>query len=181
MKESSREQSAERVQLCTTINGVEVACEVDAAESLMDLVRGRGLTGTHSGCEHGVCGACTVLVDDRPVRACIVLAAQVQGRTVETIESVGGPDDPSRLQRAFSACSGLQCGFCTPGFIMLATGLLRENPCPSEHEIVEAVSSNLCRCTGYASIVQSIASVVEADPDAGAPARPPSRERTHEA
>lgn len=141
------------------VNGEPTAVSVEPSQSLMDFLRERGCTGVHSGCEHGVCGACTVLMEGQPVRSCIVLAVQADGCAVETVESLGSEDEPHPLQVAFSQRSGLQCGFCTPGFLMLANGLLRENPKPDECEIREALSSNLCRCTGYESIVQAVQDV----------------------
>lgn len=138
------------------LNGAAASRVVDAATSLMDLLREAGCRSVHSGCEHGVCGACTVLVDDEPVRSCIVLAAQVDGCSVHTVEGIGTPELPSRLQLAFSRHGALQCGFCTPGFLMLATGLLQANPRPTDDDIDEVVSSNLCRCTGYAAIRHAI-------------------------
>lgn len=145
-----------RLTVTYGINGKVSAREIDPSESLLDDLRARGLTGAHAGCEHGVCGACTVLVDGEPVRSCIVLSVQVEGAEVETVEGLGTVDRPSDLQRAFSRCRGLQCGFCTPGFLMLATALLRRDPAPDREAIREEVSSNLCRCTGYHSIVEAI-------------------------
>ncbi|WP_238993374.1 (2Fe-2S)-binding protein [Nocardioides caldifontis] len=148
-----------RLTVSYGINGKVSAREIDPSESLLDDLRARGFTGAHAGCEHGVCGACTVLVDGEPVRSCIVLSVQVQGAAVETVEGLGTVDRPSDLQQAFSQCRGLQCGFCTPGFLMLATALLRRDPTPDHEAIREAVSSNLCRCTGYHSIVEAIGRV----------------------
>jgi carbon-monoxide dehydrogenase small subunit len=130
---------------------------------LSDYLRAElGLTGTHVGCEHGVCGCCTVLLDGRPVRSCLMLAVQAEGHDVTTIEGLapgGGPLHP--VQRAFHECHGLQCGFCTPGFVLAVTGLLAENPAPSAREIDEGISGNLCRCTGYASIRRSVRRAAE--------------------
>ena len=124
---------------------------------LSDFLRGRlGLTGTHVGCEHGVCGACTVLVDGRTARACLMLAAQCEGARVTTIEGLTPSDGLSPLQMAFSECGGLQCGFCTPGMIVTAHELLAENPRPTREEIREALSGNLCMCTGYVNIVRAV-------------------------
>jgi carbon-monoxide dehydrogenase small subunit len=138
------------------INGTETRDRVEPAMSLMDFVRDCGLTGTHAACEHGVCGACTVLLDGDPVRSCIVLAVQADGGHVETVEGLGDAENPHALQVAFSRCGGLQCGFCTPGFLMLSAGFLRQNPCPTDEELRDALSSNLCRCTGYDSIVKAV-------------------------
>jgi len=116
-----------------------------------------GLTGTHVGCEHGVCGACTVLLDGEPVRSCILLAVQADGHEVTTVEGLApGPETLNTLQEAFWECHGLQCGFCTPGFLMTLVPFLEENPDPTELEIRQALSGNLCRCTGYQHIVDSV-------------------------
>lgn len=141
------------------VNGQPVASAAEPRITLLDFLRDAGLTGSHAGCEHGVCGACTVLVDDKPVRACLVLAVQAEGHAVETVEGLGTPEEPHPLQVAFSREEALQCGFCTPGFLMLAAGLLRDNPSPSSAEIRDALSSNLCRCTGYRGIVRAVESV----------------------
>lgn len=143
-------------QVSYTVNGAANSREVQASESLLDDLRARGFTGVHAGCEHGVCGACTVLVDGEPVRSCLVLSVQAEDSEVETVEGLGTPDEPSELQLQFSQCRGLQCGFCTPGFLMLAAALLRRDPAPDEETIREQVSSNVCRCTGYHSIVEAI-------------------------
>ncbi|MEV4015942.1 (2Fe-2S)-binding protein [Nonomuraea angiospora] len=130
---------------------------IESRYTLVDVLRHHlGLTGTHVGCEHGVCGACTVLLDGAPVRACLIFAAQAEGRDIRTVESLSHGGELNDLQRAFSACHGLQCGFCTPGFLMLAEGFLAERPGATREEIREVVSSNLCRCTGYQSIVDAI-------------------------
>jgi 2-furoyl-CoA dehydrogenase 2Fe-2S iron sulfur subunit len=141
------------------LNGASVEETVEARLTLLDFVRGQGATGTHASCEHGVCGACTVLMDGQPVRACLVLAVQAHGHSVDTVESLGGASRPDPLQRAFSEERALQCGFCTPGFLMLARGLLLERPGASTAEIREALSSNLCRCTGYEAIVRAVEKV----------------------
>lgn len=141
------------------VNGQPLASSTEPRVSLLDFLRAEGLTGTHAGCEHGVCGACTVLLDGQPVRSCLVLAVQAAGHDVETVEGLGTPEAPHPLQVAFSREEALQCGFCTPGFLMLTVGLLRENPDPSSAEIRDALSANLCRCTGYAGIVRAVESV----------------------
>jgi carbon-monoxide dehydrogenase small subunit len=121
------------------------------------------LTGTHLGCEHGVCGACTVLVDGAAVRACLVFAVQVDGARITTIEGIGSPDGGlSAVQAAFRDCHGLQCGFCTPGFVVSATAFLRDHPNPTDREIREALSGNLCRCTGYQGIVDAVRRAADA-------------------
>jgi carbon-monoxide dehydrogenase small subunit len=141
-----------------TVNGERRREVVEARITLADYLRERcALTGTHLGCEHGVCGACTVLVDGEAVRACLMFAVQADGADVTTIEGLGGPDGAlSAVQDAFRAEHGLQCGFCTPGFVVSVTALLRENPHPSEAEIREGLSGNLCRCTGYQGIVRAV-------------------------
>lgn len=146
------------------VNGVSHELAVDARHSLADVLRDDlGLTGTHVGCEHGICGACTVLLDGVPVRSCLVLAPQADDCEIETVEGLAPSGELSALQEAFSEHHGLQCGFCTPGFLMLATGLLRESPHPTEAELRDALSSNLCRCTGYAGIVEAVRSVPPAN------------------
>ena len=137
-----------------SVNGEEVHRVVEARRSLAgeDL----GLTGTHVGCEHGVCGACTVLVDGRSARSCLYFAAQLDGARVTTIEGLTPEDGPSPLQQAFRACHALQCGFCTPGMIVAATELLAGQPMPSSDDIRDALAGNLCMCTGYVSIVRAV-------------------------
>ena len=131
---------------------------VDVRRTLADFLREEcALTGTHLGCEHGVCGACTVLLDGEAVRSCLLFAVQADGAEVTTIEGLGGPDGAlSPVQDAFREEHGLQCGFCTPGFVVSVTALLAENPRPSEPEIREALSGNLCRCTGYQGIIRAV-------------------------
>jgi carbon-monoxide dehydrogenase small subunit len=145
------------------VNGVEQPDAVDARRLLSDYLRhDLGLTGTHVGCEHGVCGCCTVLLDGRPVRSCLLLAVQVRGRELTTVEGLapdGAPLHP--VQEAFKECHGLQCGFCTPGFLLVATAFLRDHPEPTDTEIEEAISGNLCRCTGYANIRRSVRRAAE--------------------
>jgi carbon-monoxide dehydrogenase small subunit len=140
--------------LSVTVNGTKVRAEVEDRTSLADCLRhGQRLTGTHLGCEHGVCGACTVLVDGRTARSCLMLAAQAEGREVCTVESLGTPESLHPLQQAFWDHHGLQCGFCTSGILMTLVELLRENPSPDEATVRAALSGNLCRCTGYQNIV----------------------------
>ncbi|ATY11751.1 (2Fe-2S)-binding protein [Amycolatopsis sp. AA4] len=140
-----------------TVNGEEHELLVEPRWTLLDVLRHNvGLTGTHVGCEHGVCGACTILVDGEPVRACLMYAVQAEGCAIRTVEDLGTPEEPNDLQQAFSEHHGLQCGFCTPGFLMLAEGFLAQEPSPTRDEIRETVSSNLCRCTGYQTIVDAI-------------------------
>jgi len=139
-----------------TLNGEAAALEAGVRWTLADAIRAHGLTGTHVGCEHGVCGACTVLVDGEPVRACLVLALQAAGRRVVTVEALGGPGSLHPVQEAFADAGAVQCGFCTPGFVVAAVDLLRRIPDPSDDEIREALSGNLCRCTGYAKIFDAV-------------------------
>jgi carbon-monoxide dehydrogenase small subunit len=140
------------------VNGSQREAFVEPRRSLADLLReDLSLTGTHVGCEQGICGACTVLVDGESTRSCLMLAVQANGRSVETVESLAGPDGGLHpIQQAYSDCHGLQCGFCTPGFLMRTKELLEENPEPTRAEIREGIAGYLCRCTGYESIVQSI-------------------------
>jgi carbon-monoxide dehydrogenase small subunit len=139
-------------------NGARRRGTVDSRRSLADFLRDElGLTGTHVACEHGVCGACTVIVDGEPVRSCLMLAVQARGSTVMTIEGLAdGANELHPLQRAFLETHAFQCGFCTPGFVLSAFALLRERPRPTEAEVREALSGNLCRCTGYESIVRGV-------------------------
>ena len=141
-----------------TVNGVRRRATVAPRLTLADYLRdGLGLTGTHLGCEHGACGACSVLLDGDAVRACLVFAVQADGAEVTTIEGIGGPDgELSPVQAAFRDHHGLQCGFCTPGFVVSATALLRDNPTPTDEEIREGLSGNLCRCTGYQGILNAV-------------------------
>lgn len=137
-----------------TVNGESIAAQVETRVHLADFLRqDAGLTGTHLGCEHGVCGSCTVIVDGEAVRSCLMLAVQADGKSVTTVEGLADQDGMSPVQRAFQDNHGLQCGFCTPGMVMSLTAYLRENPDPDEREIREAISGNMCRCTGYQGIV----------------------------
>jgi carbon-monoxide dehydrogenase small subunit len=141
-----------------SVNGEHRQDALEPRLTLADYVRERcGLTGTHLGCEHGVCGACTVLVDDQAVRSCLVFAVQADGRDVTTIEGLRGPDgELTTVQAAFRDHHGLQCGFCTPGFVVSVTAFLRDNPQPTADQILEALSGNLCRCTGYQGIIAAV-------------------------
>lgn len=145
-------------QVTIAVNGVSRSCPVEPRELLSDVLRHElGLTGTHVGCEHGVCGACTVLLDGEPVRACLLFGVQADGCAVTTVEGLAA--DPSRLhplQEAFRDAHGLQCGFCTPGILMTLVPFLAENPDPTESEVRHAISGNLCRCTGYQHIVDAV-------------------------
>jgi aerobic carbon-monoxide dehydrogenase small subunit len=140
-----------------TVNGKPVEADVEPTTLLVDLVRSRlALTGTHVGCDTAQCGACTVLLDGRAVKSCSMLALQVQGRSVTTVEGLAANGQMHPLQEAFMACHGLQCGFCTPGMMMAAAGLLATNPKPTEEQVKEALDGNLCRCTGYTNIVAAV-------------------------
>jgi carbon-monoxide dehydrogenase small subunit len=141
-----------------SVNGQRRQALVEPRMTLADVLRERfHLTGTHLGCEHGVCGACTVLVDGEAVRSCLVFGVQVDGADVTTVEGIAGPDgELSPVQAALRDCHGLQCGFCTPGFVMSITAFLRENQDPGDDEIRQALSGNLCRCTGYQGILRAV-------------------------
>jgi len=155
MRRVNRDQ---RIRINLTLNGRKVAAEAEPRVLLSDFLRqALGATGTHVGCEHGVCGCCTVLIDGTASRSCLTLAVQVEGREVRTVESLAGADGKlNALQRAFQNNHALQCGFCTPGILMSFTDYLAKNPKPSEAEIREVLSGHLCRCTGYAGIVAAI-------------------------
>jgi carbon-monoxide dehydrogenase small subunit len=146
-----------------TVNGVRHTVAVPARRLLSDCLRhDLGYTGTHVGCEHGVCGACTVLVDGLPMRSCLLFAVTVDGAEVTTVEGCGTPDGGlGFVQQAFRDCHGLQCGFCTPGFVTTITAYLRDNPAPTEAEAREAIGGNLCRCTGYQNIVAAVLRAAE--------------------
>ena len=157
-----------------TINGEARQAEVEPRKLLADFIReDLRLTGTHLGCEHGVCGACTVLCDGRPVRACLMFAVQADGSVLETVEGLAPDDAPLHpIQQAFWEEHGLQCGFCTPGFLMSVKHFLTVNPAPTRDEIVEAISGNLCRCTGYVNIVNAVGRAAELMRDGGAEPSP---------
>lgn len=144
-----------------TINGALHKRSVDVRRSLVDFLRlDLGLTGTHVGCEHGACGACTVRVEGEAVRGCLMFAVQANGKSVATVESLATNGKLNALQNAFWEKNGLQCGFCTPGMLMTLSEFLEENPAPNEAQIREAISGNICRCTGYQAIVDAVLSVV---------------------
>ena len=145
------------MRIAVEINGERHEGEIEPRTLLSDFIRHvAGLTGTHVGCEHGVCGACTVLLDGETVRSCLMLAIQADGRSLLTVEGLAAGDELHPLQRAFHEHHALQCGFCTPGFLLSAEALLRECPDPSERQIREALAGNLCRCTGYEGIVEAV-------------------------
>ena len=139
------------------LNGASHSAEVEPRTLLSDFIRDQGLTGTKVGCEHGVCGACTVLVDGRPMRSCLLFAVSLDGAAVTTVEGCRAPDGGmGPVQQAFHECHALQCGFCTPGFVTTVTAFLDEQPAPTRAEAREAISGNLCRCTGYVNIVDAV-------------------------
>jgi len=148
----------QRVPVSVTVNGTTYRREVEPRLLLTDFLRhGLGLTGTHVGCEHGVCGACTIRLDGAPVRACLIFAGQADGHEVTTVEGLApGRDALSPLQQAFRDAHGLQCGYCTPGILMTMSAFLEGNPDPSEEEVRHALSGNLCRCTGYQHVVDAV-------------------------
>jgi carbon-monoxide dehydrogenase small subunit len=147
------------MQVELTINGAAHTVEVEPRMSLLDCLRDKlMLNGAHAGCEHGVCGACTVLIDGLPVRSCLMFAVQADGYAITTIEGISpGPGELSPVQDAFCETHGMQCGYCTPAMILTAHALIARNPEPTRDDIVEAISGNICRCTGYAQIVEAIA------------------------
>jgi len=148
---------AEKISITLKVNGSEQAAAVEPRHSLVDFLRhDLGLVGTHVGCEHGVCGACTVMLDGRTVRSCLLFAAQADGSEVITIEGIGTDEALHPLQLAFQQHHALQCGFCTPGMILAALELLRDNPDPTQEEIRVGLSGNLCMCTGYVNIVRAV-------------------------
>jgi carbon-monoxide dehydrogenase small subunit len=154
------------VHIALRVNGQEREATVEPRLTLADFLRIRcGLTGTHLGCEHGVCGACTVLVDGAAVRSCLLFAVQADGAEVTTVEGISAPDGTlSPVQEALRDCHGLQCGFCTPGFVVSITALLRDEPAPSDDRIREALSGTLCRCTGYQGILEAVARLTAVEP-----------------
>jgi aerobic carbon-monoxide dehydrogenase small subunit len=145
------------IPITLRVNGIAYEQSVEPRRLLVDLLRDDlGLTGTHIGCEHGVCGTCTVLFNGETVRSCLLFALQADGAEILTVEGLSRGDQLHPLQQAFRDAQGLQCGFCTPGMLMLSYELLRENPSPTEEEIREGISANLCRCTGYQSIIEAV-------------------------
>ena len=158
-----------RLDVTLRVNGRDHGLSVEPRRTLADALREDcGLTGTHLGCEHGVCGACTVLIDGEPVRACLIFAVQAAGRAIRTVEGLAEGEALSPLQGAFIAHHALQCGFCTPGFLMLGTAILEREPGISDAGLVEALSSNICRCTGYANIARAMRAALDAAKAGGA-------------
>jgi len=145
-----------KTSITLTINGRDRAIAVEPRRTLADAIREDcGQTGTHVGCEHGICGACTVIVDGAPVRSCLMFAVQADGKKIRTVEGLANGDTLHPMQQAFMDHHGLQCGFCTPGFLMLAVGVLEREPDISDDDLLDVLSSNLCRCTGYQNIVDA--------------------------
>ena len=152
-----------RIDLTLEVNGEMHAVSVEPRRTLADALRmDCGLTGTHLGCEHGVCGACTVLVDDQPVRSCLMFAVQAEGAAVRTVEGLADGDELNPLQQAFHHHHALQCGYCTPGFLMLGTAILESRPDVDDAELRHILSSNLCRCTGYQNIIKAMRAALDA-------------------
>jgi 2-furoyl-CoA dehydrogenase 2Fe-2S iron sulfur subunit len=158
-----RVNKAEKVRIALTLNGRKLSADAEPRLLLTDFIRhSLGLTGTHVGCEHGICGSCTVLIDGVAQRSCLTLAVQAEGREVHTVESLAAADGTlNPLQQAMRNNHGLQCGFCTPGILMSFTDFLSRNPYPTEAEIREVLSGHLCRCTGYAGIVAAVKEVAD--------------------
>jgi len=153
----------EKREITLTINGRSHGVRIDPRRTLVDAIRDDcGQTGTHIGCEHGVCGACTVLVDGEPVRSCLMFAVQADGRQIRTVEGLANGAELHPLQQAFIENHGLQCGYCTPGMVMAASSLLLENPHPTEQDVRLGLEGNLCRCTGYHNIVKSVLAAASA-------------------
>jgi aerobic carbon-monoxide dehydrogenase small subunit len=147
----------EQCEITLIINGTKYAVTVEPRRTLADVIRDDcGQTGTHIGCEHGVCGACTVLLDGDPVRSCLMFAVQARGRAVRTVEGLQQGEQLHPMQQAFMRHHALQCGFCTPGFLMLAVGALEKRPDLSDEQLTDLLSSNLCRCTGYENIIKAV-------------------------
>jgi len=151
----------ELLDVTLLINGRDYSLRLEARRTLLDALRDEcGLTGTHMGCEHGVCGACTVLVDGDSVRSCLMFAVQAQGSTIRTVEGLAQGEELHPLQRALMMHHGVQCGFCTPGFLMLAAGVLEREPDISDEALLDVLASNLCRCTGYRGIVAAMRAAI---------------------
>ena len=151
---------SDKTPITLTINGHDHAVAVEPRRTLVDAIREDcGQTGTHIGCEHGICGACTVIVDGEPVRSCLMFAVQAVGKKIRTVEGLAKDDKLHPMQQAFMDHHGLQCGFCTPGFLMLAVGVLEREPDISDEDMLDVLSSNLCRCTGYQNIIKAVRAV----------------------
>jgi carbon-monoxide dehydrogenase small subunit len=149
-----------KIDIKLNINGRDYAVQAEPRRTLVDVIREDcGQTGTHIGCEHGVCGACTILVDGEPVRSCLMFAVQADGKQIRTVEGLAKGDELHPLQRAFMEYHALQCGFCTPGFLMLCAGVLEREPDISDEDLLDVLASNLCRCTGYQNIIKAVRAV----------------------
>jgi aerobic carbon-monoxide dehydrogenase small subunit len=149
-----------KIDIKLNINGRDYAVQAEPRRTLVDVIREDcGQTGTHIGCEHGVCGACTILVDGEPVRSCLMFAVQADGKQIRTVEGLAKGDELHPLQRAFMEHHALQCGFCTPGFLMLCAGVLEREPDISDEDLLDVLASNLCRCTGYQNIIKAVRAV----------------------
>jgi len=147
----------EKCDITLNINGGDYAVQAEARRTLVDVIRDDcGLTGTHIGCEHGICGACTVILDDEAVRSCLMFAVQANGKKIRTVEGLANGDTLHPIQQAFIDHHGLQCGFCTPGFLMLAVNVLERQPDISDEDMLDVLASNLCRCTGYQNIIKAV-------------------------
>jgi len=156
-RSGSGPRMSEKIDVTLTINGRDYAIAVEARKTLVDAIREDcGQTGTHIGCEHGICGTCTVILDEGVVRSCLMFAVQAHGRKIRTVEGLATGDELHPLQRAFITHHGLQCGFCTPGFLMLAANTLEQNPDIGDGDLLDILSSNLCRCTGYQNIIKAV-------------------------
>lgn len=148
---------SQKADIVLNVNGRDHKVSVEARKTLVDAIREDcGQTGTHIGCEHGICGACTVIVDGEPVRSCLMFAVQADGKRVRTVEGLANGDKLHPMQSAFMEHHALQCGFCTPGFLMLAVGVLEREPNISDDDLLDVLSSNLCRCTGYQNIIKAV-------------------------
>ena len=162
-RETYDERMTDQTRVAFTVNGTGYEVRVEPRRTLADTLRDAcGLTGTHLGCEHGVCGACTVLLDGDPVRSCLMFAVQAGGRAIRTVEGLADGDRLHPIQEAFWEHHGLQCGFCTPGFLMLAVGVLERDPDIGEDDLRQVLASNLCRCTGYVNIVKAVRAAQDA-------------------
>jgi carbon-monoxide dehydrogenase small subunit len=147
----------EKFDITLNINGRDYVVRAEARRTLVDVIRDDcGLTGTHIGCEHGICGACTIILDDEAVRACLMFAVQATGKKIRTVEGLANGDTLHPIQQAFIDHHGLQCGFCTPGFLMLAVNVLERQPDIGDEEMLDVLASNLCRCTGYQNIIKAV-------------------------
>jgi aerobic carbon-monoxide dehydrogenase small subunit len=161
----------EKIDITLTINGRDHAIRVEPRKTLVDAIRDDcGQTGTHIGCEHGICGACTIILDGEAVRSCLMFAVQAQGKKIRTVEGLAQGEKLHPLQESFIKHHGLQCGFCTPGFLMLAVNMLERQPDIGDEELLEVLSSNLCRCTGYQNIIAAVRAAAADMRRAGAPA-----------